>query len=68
MILQIKTEKELLICIEKMQAEILELKKQNKELSKSKKPINSNDDILKVINKHVTIDFVNKLYKAGNNG
>ena len=64
MIMQIKTEKELLAAMGKMQAQIVELQKQNSALVNGNKIDDSKDEILDKINKHVTIEFVNKLYKA----
>ncbi len=64
MILQIKTEKELLAKIDKLEAQIVELQKQNKANLKSNQSSNLESDILEKINKYVTLEFVNKLYKA----
>ena len=61
MILQVKTEKELIAMIEALSKEVQQLRLQNKPEAKSL----NNNDVLELISKHVTMDYVNKLYKKG---
>lgn len=63
MIMQIKTEKELIEMVHALKKEIAQLKEQNK-LSVPVEAVTS-DDVLELITKHVTMGFVNKLYKKG---
>ena len=82
MILQVKTEKELIATIDNLSSEVLRLQNSIKAISKSMadridaieaikpaviKPVKpvEDKDILKLIESHVTINYVNKLYKKG---
>ena len=81
MILQIKTERELIDSVNRINAELIKCQDQNKALVKrikfmqeqiDKKPaaiksvrVLSGDDVAEIINKHVTIHYVSKLYKKG---
>jgi hypothetical protein len=61
MILQVHTEKELIGLVESLKKEVEQLRIQNKPDIKTL----SSHDVSELITKHVTIDFVNKLYKKG---
>ena len=61
MILQVHTEKELIGLVESLKKEIEQLRIQNKPDIKTL----SSNDVSELIKKHVTIEFVNKLYKKG---
>ena len=80
MILQIKTEKELILMVQSFKKEIDDLKLQVKTLSKKTetKPDVSitplvkgtsesltGNDVLSIIDKRVTMLYINKLYKKG---
>ena len=61
MILQVHTEKELIDMVESLKKEIKQLRIQNKPDIKTL----SSNDVSELIKKHVTIEFVTKLYKKG---
>ena len=61
MILQVHTEKELIEMVASLKKEIKQLRTQNKPDIKAL----SSNDVSELIKKHVTIEFVTKLYKKG---
>ena len=61
MILQVHTEKELIGLVESLKKEVEQLRTQNKPDIKTL----SSNDVSELIKKHVTIEFVTKLYKKG---
>lgn len=61
MILQVKTEKELIQMVDSLKKEIEQLRAQSKPVAKTL----DDNEVLEIIKKHVTIDFINKLYKKG---
>ena len=61
MILQVHTEKELIEMVASLKKEIKQLRTQNKPDIKTL----SSNDVSELIKKHVTIEFVTKLYKKG---
>ena len=63
MIMQIKTEKELIDMVQALKKEVEQLREQNKIMDTTASV--SSNDVLELINKHVTITFINKLYKKG---
>tara|TARA_R110000851_G_C12686998_1_gene524509 strand:- start:207 stop:410 length:204 start_codon:yes stop_codon:yes gene_type:complete len=63
MVLQTKTEKELIDEMESLRAEVLALRMQVSKLAGPALEPKSPVDILEQIQKHVTIGYVNKLYK-----